>query len=1060
MTTFTSAGLRACLVCFVTFLGISAGQAETTPPAVISPLVQVPDPIAGEALAAIAQQQTDSVPAAPDFYDPNPADDTAAWQAVSGGGQHSCGIKADGTLACWGDNSAGQASPPKGRFFAVSAGLAHSCALRVDGKLRCWGTEGARPKKIPQGTFKDVSAGDGHTCALHSNGTLKCWGNPSHKRLQVPQGRFESLSAGGLHTCAVRTDGRLACWGEKSFTSYERPKGRFKAVATGETHACALRDDDGIVCWGNDAHGQIQAPAGAFKSIAAGNFFTCGLRFDGSVACWGRDDSGQLDVPPGESFKALAAGGNHGCSLRLDDSLSCWGSHHNVMLGVGLPPGAGAQGFPFPFLTQVAGFLGTGLVNYGKGVDQNWDKQESKNIRFQLAFLGASIVLSAVQAFLPQPPDPVVEALKRIEAAIQELQAAVERIESALKQIEGKLDTLACNVSLQELVNAAVKVKTAQDIYARHSESSQIVLKAYAERAQDPGKQVPDINPDLQKFVSDYEKDLRQALNSIHEALVPALSTKTSPLEDCMVKSFQQWKSAARTPFDDRPYYESIYEILGYALTYQNMALTMLQDIDLWHAQQKLNEGKVEYSPGNMVGYCATVREKAASSDPKSAFWQQAKSYCDDATALTERTYKNMVAQIERAGAPYTGDDTVLSAGSKILGKGADWASRSWLWVRDVNEFGDSIWGNFADTTILKNQAKDRTKEFLYYDWKADAQAWKDVGEVLYAQMSENEKKDLPAVMEKEAGFRSITDKVFWITGNTFAVHWNDLVDLHKDFSTRVDEVTTQNMKCFIGSGIRNDQLPGKQLQGIVCSQGQMGYFTGRGAWTSGEGYLEVHEYAEDRNGYSKWKNSLGAFLARWYQESHYTYWTASWQGIQQPALFFPDRDGHLARMPVLDVATLKCSKSMINKDLDRPSTNYVGAPTRCGDDLDRIINALVPRPDSVAARVELPNDMRDVALSIEDSRVVFNIIGTDWGWSPTSEYRWEAQNPADDQYGMFAEFGPDGSWTYLRAAAFGVAEYYEDFMVRCSGTVLHGPTGTSYRVQSTWTLVRAPWEP
>jgi hypothetical protein len=31
---------------------------------------------------------------------------------VSAGHYHTCGLKTDGTLACWGDNSYGQASPP------------------------------------------------------------------------------------------------------------------------------------------------------------------------------------------------------------------------------------------------------------------------------------------------------------------------------------------------------------------------------------------------------------------------------------------------------------------------------------------------------------------------------------------------------------------------------------------------------------------------------------------------------------------------------------------------------------------------------------------------------------------------------------------------------------------------------------------------------------------------------------------------------------------------------------------------------------------------------------
>ena len=45
---------------------------------------------------------------------------------------------ANGTLACWGSDVEGQASPPDGTFTAVGAGGDHSCAVRMDGALACW----------------------------------------------------------------------------------------------------------------------------------------------------------------------------------------------------------------------------------------------------------------------------------------------------------------------------------------------------------------------------------------------------------------------------------------------------------------------------------------------------------------------------------------------------------------------------------------------------------------------------------------------------------------------------------------------------------------------------------------------------------------------------------------------------------------------------------------------------------------------------------------------------------------------------------------------------------
>src|SRR5438477_6626162 len=64
----------------------------------------------------------------------------------------------------------------------VSAGHYHSCALRVDGKVGCWGnnSEGQAPtmKAAESGRYTQLSGGQYHTCALRSDGVVECWGLP------------------------------------------------------------------------------------------------------------------------------------------------------------------------------------------------------------------------------------------------------------------------------------------------------------------------------------------------------------------------------------------------------------------------------------------------------------------------------------------------------------------------------------------------------------------------------------------------------------------------------------------------------------------------------------------------------------------------------------------------------------------------------------------------------------------------------------------------------------------------------------------------------------------
>ena len=75
------------------------------------------------------------------------------FTAVSGGDEHSCGLRTDATIVCWGNNQDDQADAPPGEFTAVSAGGAHSCGLRTDSTVTCWGSKPFVPE--PEGVRWD-----------------------------------------------------------------------------------------------------------------------------------------------------------------------------------------------------------------------------------------------------------------------------------------------------------------------------------------------------------------------------------------------------------------------------------------------------------------------------------------------------------------------------------------------------------------------------------------------------------------------------------------------------------------------------------------------------------------------------------------------------------------------------------------------------------------------------------------------------------------------------------------------------------------------------------------
>lgn len=231
------------------------------------------------------------------------------WVDVDAGDQHSCGVRSDGTLWCWGYNRLGQIG--EGSFGAiqnrplqvgsdtdwasVTAGYAHTCALRTDHTLWCWGdstmgqtgtgkigSEVAPAQVGDNSDWTGVSTGYAHTCGTRDNGTLWCWGENGYGQLGV---------SGTGQTSPVRVGD------DDSWT----------AVGSGSDSVCALRTDGSVWCWGNNSGGQLGdgttthrfAPVrlsgdGTWASVAMGGPHGCAFDTDGALSCWGQNWSGQL----------------------------------------------------------------------------------------------------------------------------------------------------------------------------------------------------------------------------------------------------------------------------------------------------------------------------------------------------------------------------------------------------------------------------------------------------------------------------------------------------------------------------------------------------------------------------------------------------------------------------------------------------------------------------------------------------------------------------------------------------------------------------------------------
>ena len=229
------------------------------------------------------------------------------WTAVSAGGGHSCGIRADQTIACWGANHSGQSDAPSGQYTAVSASYGYTCGLRTDGTVECWGASASRSIRRavdpPKGQFTSISTGFAHACGIRTDKTVECWGENDYSGqtgfTDAPEGLFHQVSVHSEFSCGLRIDTTIQCWtGNPTYGGepWAAPSGQFTAVSVAVNHSCGLRTDGTIECWGGTNLDEKSAPSGQFSAVLAGGGNSCGLRTDGTIECWGDNRYGKTDA--------------------------------------------------------------------------------------------------------------------------------------------------------------------------------------------------------------------------------------------------------------------------------------------------------------------------------------------------------------------------------------------------------------------------------------------------------------------------------------------------------------------------------------------------------------------------------------------------------------------------------------------------------------------------------------------------------------------------------------------------------------------------------------------
>ena len=292
---------------------------------------------------------------------PQEVETSSIWSKLSAGSGHSCAIQDNGSLWCWGNGEEGRlglGEDLSDRFVphqvgdqldwaSVSSGSAHTCGLRLDGSLWCWGNGSSgrlglgddlsnrtAPRQVGEDTdWAAVSSGQLHTCGLRLDGSLWCWGNGWDGRLGTDdtqqrnapvqvgdEADWASISVGGSHTCGLRLDGSLWCWGRNNqgqlghgddlsrlIPHQVGDETDWATLSAGQEHTCAVGTDGKLWCWGSGRRGMLGLGDGArrnfpeqvgtdtnWANVYAGSVHTHGLRTDGSLWSWGSNNSGQL----------------------------------------------------------------------------------------------------------------------------------------------------------------------------------------------------------------------------------------------------------------------------------------------------------------------------------------------------------------------------------------------------------------------------------------------------------------------------------------------------------------------------------------------------------------------------------------------------------------------------------------------------------------------------------------------------------------------------------------------------------------------------------------------
>ena len=270
------------------------------------------------------------------------------------------GIKTDGTLWLWGENSQGDLGD--GTIISRS-----SPVQTVTGGYN----------------WKQISLGSSAIMAVKTDGSLWGWGYNFYGQLAISGGLFRSsptLVGGPKNwkqvscstqnfTCAIKIDGTLWSWGaagahlgiNSPLFNYSSPVQigslqEWKLVRVGSSHSAAIKSDGTLWSWGSNDSGQLatndlfsrSSPVqtvslGTWKQVSCAGNITAAIKSDNTLWSWGYNGFGNLGdntiidrsspVQRGSGLWKHVSIASNSSGIKTDGTLWSWGSSLSGNLG-------------------------------------------------------------------------------------------------------------------------------------------------------------------------------------------------------------------------------------------------------------------------------------------------------------------------------------------------------------------------------------------------------------------------------------------------------------------------------------------------------------------------------------------------------------------------------------------------------------------------------------------------------------------------------------------------------------------------------------------------------